>query len=171
MTQAAQDLSNEELSQSDLTSAQTNGIALQLLDCEVDKFNRDRGGTDKKTNVTLSGDEIIGELTNSHQALIPWSISPYGKFGDLSSRFWYGTNTIDLSSGINKRHAKSAAKLARSNKVPSGVLERADKLWQHKHPGDFFGRSYTSRRHLQFMQIRSLDTLLVCIMDNILSEV
>ena len=145
MSQAAQDLSNEELSQSDLTSAQTNGIALQLLDCEVDKFNRDRGGTDKKTNVTLSGDEIIGELTNSHQALIPWSISPYGNFGDLSSRFWYGTNTIDLSSVINKRHAKSAAKLARSNKVPSGVLERADKLWQHKHPGDFFGRSYKSQ--------------------------
>jgi len=35
--------------------------------------------------------------------------------------------------------------IAYLRKVPSGVLERADKLWQHKHPGDFFGRSYKSQ--------------------------
>lgn len=145
MSQAAEALSDRELSQPDLTSAQLNGIALQLLDCEKGKFNRDNGGTDPKTHVTLSGDEIIGDLITRNQALLPWSISPYGKFGGIAARFWYGETAINLKSVLTKRHAKSAASLAVSNKVPSGVLERANKIWQHKHPGDFFGRSYKSQ--------------------------
>ena len=130
---------------SDITRAQNNSIALQLLECEMGKFNRKEGGTNPTTKVTLSGDQIIGELTNSHQALLPWSISPYGMFGDIASRFWYGNDAVDLSSNLNKRSAKSAAKLAVSSKVPSGILKRANKIWQHKHPGDFFGRSYKSQ--------------------------
>ena len=145
MSQAATALSDEELSQPDLTSAQLNGISLQLLDCEKGKFNRDNGGTDPQTDVTLTADEIIGDLINRHQALLPWSISPYGKFGGIASRFWYGETAVNLKSALNKRHAKSAAALAVSSNVPSGILERANKEWQHKHPGDFFGRSYKSQ--------------------------
>jgi len=90
-------------------------------------------------------DEIIGDLITRDQALLPWSISPYGKFGGIAARCWYGETAINLKSVLTKRHAKSAASLAVSNKIPSGVLERANKVWQHKHPGDFFGRSYKSQ--------------------------
>jgi len=130
---------------SDITRAQIKSIKLQLLECEMGKFNRKEGGTNPTTKVTLSGDQIIQELTNSHQALLPWSISPYGMFGDIASRFWYGNDAVNLSSNLNKRGAKSAAKLAVSSNVPCGILQRANKIWQHRHPGDFFGRSYKSQ--------------------------
>jgi len=66
-------------------------------------------------------------------------------FGDIASRFWYGNDAVNLSSNLNKRGAKSAAKLAVSSNVPCGILQRANKIWQHRHPGDFFGRSYKSQ--------------------------
>ena len=49
------------------------------------------------------------------------------------------TTSSTLINLLTKRHAKAAATLSVSCKVPSAILERADKLWQHKHPGDFFG--------------------------------
>ena len=39
-------------------------------------------------------------------------------------------------------NAKAAAELARSKKVPRGILNRANDIWRHEHPDEFYGNSY-----------------------------
>ena len=39
----------------------------------------------------------------------------------------------------NQRHAKAAAKLARSQKKPHGIVPRANKIWRTKHADKFYG--------------------------------
>ena len=51
-----------------------------------------------------------------------------------------------------RRHAKSAKALARSYKVPSGALKRADELWRESNPDTPFGDSYramTPSKHFE----------------------
>ena len=59
---------------------------------------------------------------------IPISISPHGHPGSLFERFMYGTETIPITTNFTDRRpnaeAEAASRVARSHKVPSGVLPR-----------------------------------------------
>jgi len=125
--------------------AQYNNLNLQLEEGEQKKFQRARGGTDPITKVSLSGDQIIGEIVNNDMGLIPMAISPYGKFGSIANRFWYGTHARippKLLTSKDRPNAIKAAKLSVGAKVPSGVLHRANKVWRLQHPGKMYGGSY-----------------------------
>ena len=50
---------------------------------EKTKFERPRGGTNSITGVTLTGDQAIGQILDSNQALIPIAIGPFGKLGQM----------------------------------------------------------------------------------------
>ena len=113
---------------------------------EKKKFERPRGGTDNVTGVTLTGDEAIGQITDSNQALIPIaivSIGPFGEIGDLFMRFLYGTAPKSLPKiSSSKPNAQRALDLAISNKVPSSILGRAKDIWAHREHLEFFDGSY-----------------------------
>jgi len=91
----------------------------------------------------MTGDEIIGEILATNSALIPITVTDLGQFGSLFERFLYGTDARKLPTfGKDRVHARKAALLARSTKVPSGILPHANKIWRHDHPGEFYGFSY-----------------------------
>ena len=125
--------------------AQYNNLNLQLEEGEQNKFQRSRGGTDPLTKESLSGDQIIGEIIDNNMALLPMAITPFGKFGPIANRFWYGTSAHippKLYTSRDKPNAIKAAKLSIEAKVPSGILQRANKVWRIRHPGKMYGASY-----------------------------
>jgi len=62
---------------------------VRLRDAEKEKFYR-QGHTDKGSNVTPSGDEIIGEILASNSTHIPITVTEFGQFGSLFERFLFG---------------------------------------------------------------------------------
>lgn len=114
----------------------------RLQDGEIGKFCRNHH-TDKDTGVTLSGDEIIGEILRHDMALVPITVTEFGMFGSLFNRFLFGTDALPNPPFDEKvSQADAASKLARSKKVPRGVLVRANDIWRHEHPDEFYGHSY-----------------------------
>ena len=105
-----------------LRAAPNNNIHLRLQAGEKKKFERVNGGTNKRTKVTLTDDQIIGDLYNQNMALIPLPVSPYGLFGSIFHRFLYGTDAFPLPDLMAKRSISGA--------VPRGILFHANKLWR-----------------------------------------
>ena len=50
------------------------------------------GKTCKETGITLTGDEIIGEIIRENMALLPVSFSAHGRLESLIEHFLYGTD-------------------------------------------------------------------------------
>ena len=95
---------------------------MHLRDAEKEKFCR-KGHTDKGSNVTLSGDELIGEILATNSALIPITVTEFGQFGSLFDRFLFGKEAIKIPQfKDSQNNAKAAAEVARSTKVPHSVL-------------------------------------------------
>eukprot|EP00956_Cyclotella_meneghiniana_P029344 scaffold70739_cov45-Cyclotella_meneghiniana.AAC.3 len=110
---------------------------------EKKKFERPRGGTNNVTGVTLTGDQAIGQIIDSNQALIPIAIGPFGEIGEIFMRFQYGTAPRSLPKiSSSKPNAQRALHLATSNKVPSNILRRAKDVWSHRVHLEFFDGSY-----------------------------
>ena len=65
-------------------------MRLLLLLGERGKFQR-RGKTDKQTMISLTGDEIIGDILKHNMGFIPIAISPHGRTSCLFNRHMYGT--------------------------------------------------------------------------------
>lgn len=128
---------------SDPRAAPLKDSSLRLQDGEIKKYKR-TGHTDKTTRVTSTGDELIGGLHTINSALIPITVNEFGEFGSLFNKFLYGTPALPLPAfdEETQRNAKSMAQIARSNKVPHGVLPRANAIWKKEHPDEFYGYSY-----------------------------
>jgi hypothetical protein len=93
--------------------------------------------------VTLSGDEIIGEIMASNSALVPITVTGFGQFGSLFERFLFGKEAMKIPNfKESQNNAKAAAEFARSTKVPHSVLPRANEIWRKEHPEEFYGHSY-----------------------------
>ena len=93
-----------------------------LQDAEKEKFCR-QGHTDKGSNVTLSGDKIIGKIIASNNALIPITVTEFSQFGSLCERFPFGKEAMKIPKfKESQNNAKAAAELARSTKVPHSIL-------------------------------------------------
>ena len=124
----------------------------RLQDGELKKFNRN-GYTNPDTGVTLTGDEIIGEILQTNSALLPFTVTEFGQLGSLARRFLYGTDAMPLPSFENDQvNAKAAAELARSKKVPRGILPRANAIWRKECPDEFYGYSYKAMDPLNWAE-------------------
>ena len=66
---------------------------MRLQEGEVAKFCR-RDHTDQDTGITVSGDEIIGEILRQNMALVPITVPEFGMFGSLFKRFLFGTDAL-----------------------------------------------------------------------------
>ena len=106
----------------------------RLREKELDKYSRDPY-TDTSTGVTLTGEEIMGEICAAHCALVPITITEFGQFGSLFKRFMHGSDALPIPPITDKPNAHRLAELARSKKVPRGI-------WTTDHPNDFYGFSY-----------------------------
>ena len=76
-------------------AARKNELKLRLSDGEKGKFCR-RGKTCKETQITLTGDEIIGEIISDGMVLVPISVSPHGHVG-AKTRTPLPNSTINAS--------------------------------------------------------------------------
>ena len=106
---------------------------LRLREGEWLKFQPDVA-TDADTRITRSGDDIIQDINTKNMALIPIPILPGGSTHGLFRRFLYGTDATPLHASdfdTNRPQAAIAAATARSPKVPSGILNRANDIWRH----------------------------------------
>ena len=52
----------------------------------------------------------------------------------------------------NQKNAKQAAALARSVKVPFGILKQANDIWQTEHSEEFYGFSYKAMDPLSYAE-------------------
>ena len=130
------------LSSSKSKAARLNEINMRLRLGEKSKFQR-QGKTDKETGITLTGDDIIGDILQHNNAFIPIAISPHGRTSSLWNRHMYGTAAMDCPDFATDRiHAAAAYRLADSLRVPWGILNRANDIWRHEHEGCSFGGSY-----------------------------
>ena len=68
---------------------------MRLRDAEKDKFCR-KGHTDKGSNVTLSGDEIIGKILSTNGAFVPITVKEFGQFGSLFDRFLFREEAMKI---------------------------------------------------------------------------
>ena len=83
-----------------------------LRDAEKEKFCR-KGYTDKGSNVTLSGDEIVGKIITSNSALIPITVTEFGQFGSLFECFLFGKETMKIPKfKESQTNAKAATEIA-----------------------------------------------------------
>ena len=106
---------------------------MRLREGERLKFQRE-GATDPDTMITRSGDDIIRDINTKNMALIPIPILPGRSTHGLFRRFLYGIDATPLHASdfdTNRPQAAIAAATARSPKVPSGILNRANDIWRH----------------------------------------
>jgi len=123
-------------------TARKTELNMRLRLGERGKFQR-RGKTDKETMISLTGDEIIGNIIQQNMGFIPIAISPHGHTSSLWNRHMYGTNAMPCPEFDSKRiHAPAAYRLACSPKVPWGVLARADILWRAEQPDTSYSGSF-----------------------------
>ena len=136
------------------SDAKSNDITTSLISAERSKFQRGNGTqssrTDKTSQITLTGEQIIGELYKSNMQLIPFAVSPLGLFGPTIEHFLYGIEPHiehDKLHTIDKRLFPNAHKMASqafSTKTPSNILQRADQIWNSKQNKYNYGGSYKS---------------------------
>ena len=55
-------------------------------------LNHDYNAFRRLSGVTLTGDEIIGEILTTNSALITFTVTEFGQLGSLAQRFLYGTD-------------------------------------------------------------------------------
>ena len=81
-------ISSNDESTSTTQAAQKNHIAMRLRDGEISKFARSSGGkkakSKKSTQITMSGDDIIGDLYDQGFAFLPVPVSPHTAYKEAS---------------------------------------------------------------------------------------
>ena len=127
-------------------TARKNELDLRLWNGEKKKYQR-RGKTDKTTLISLSGDDIIGEILAQNMGFIPCAVSPGGHLGGLFNAFLYGGDPLPCpdfkrKDGTKLINATAAYKLACSSKMPHGLLQRANELWKINNSNISYSGSY-----------------------------
>ena len=128
--------------------------AKHLIDKERLKLMRD-GMCDTTNNNTLTGEQIIGELLDTGQVLLPWTISPHGRFGPMFRRFLYG-ESLGHNYTFPATRPNAARMFNRAMFHPStiGLVPLATAAWKrNKSPKQhFFGNSWTCPTPLEYAQ-------------------
>ena len=84
-------------------AARKQEYKLRLREGEKGKFQRKKK-TDRRTNITLSGDEIMEYLLDHGMVLLPLAITPHGHLGTFFERFLYGNQNLMIVHGQRKWH-------------------------------------------------------------------
>ncbi|EED86272.1 predicted protein, partial [Thalassiosira pseudonana CCMP1335] len=115
-----------------------------LRNGEKGKFMRVKGGTNKLTGHTISPDQLMGDIVDSHHALIPQVVDPWGKWNELFERTLIGDRAAPPvpSYPASRRNAQRMHELACSTRVPFGLLNSANKTWKTSHSDSWYGDSY-----------------------------
>ncbi len=113
--------------------------------------------TDSSSQITLTGEQITGELLSDNMQLIPFAISPLGLFGPTINYFLYGTPpTGDYKTlhNIDKSKFPHASNMAQQafTRTPSNILARADSIWKSKQRNHHYGGSYKSPDPSTYLQ-------------------
>ncbi len=131
--------------------AKSKNINTSLIEAEKKKFQRGNSISSSKTNtqtgITLSGDEIMGELYNSKMQLIPFAISPLGLFGPTINALLYGIDPPEQQNmhNIDPNKFPNASKMAKrsiASDTPFNILQQANAIHRANHPNQFYGHSY-----------------------------
>lgn len=135
------------------SDAKRNSITTSLILAEKEKFQRGESigasRTCRESGITVTGEQIIGDLFYDKKQLLPFVVSPLGLFGPTINHFLYGItptkpSTLHNISQTKFPNAFNMAKQAFSTKTPSGILQRADSIWLKKQPQYNYGGSYRS---------------------------
>ena len=130
--------------------------SLLFVSAEKRKFQRGRGSnascTDSSSQkITLTGEQITGELFSDNMQLLPFAISPLGLFGPTINDFLYGNGTppngeYKTLHNVDKSKFPNASNMAQQAfaRTPSNILERADSIWKSKQRNYHYGGSYKS---------------------------
>ena len=132
--------------------AKSNNIIASLISAEKSKFQRGKGystsRTDSSSQITITGEQIIGDLFNDNMQLMPFAISPLGLFGPTINYFLYGNLPTDYRTlhSINKSTFPNAYNMAKQafEKTPENILGRADSIWKSQRNNYHYGGSYKS---------------------------
>ncbi|KAL7544667.1 hypothetical protein ACHAWF_008033 [Thalassiosira exigua] len=115
-----------------------------LQEAEKGKLQRD-GTTHVVSGLTVSGDELIGELVAKRILLTPLVIDPHGKWGPIMDYFLFDIvpdNPIRF--GKNRPNAATMYKMATSHQAPRGIVQQAHQNWAASpRRRTFFGGSHT----------------------------
>ena len=85
----------------------------------------------------------MGEILRENSVLCPITVNEFGQFGSLFMRHLYGTQAMPLPVfKPDEKNAKAMATLCRSDKLPRGILPKANRIWKQEHPEEFYGFSY-----------------------------
>ena len=122
-------------------AARKNEVKLRLRKGEKGKFQRKRK-TDKSTQVTMSGDQMMQYLLDNGMVLLPLAITAHGHLGSMFERFLYGTDAFMPEFDDNHPKAHEMAREANSKHVPRGILHHANKIWKQSNPDSFYSGSY-----------------------------
>ena len=103
--------------------------------------------TGEERQVTLSGDEIIGNVSENNMDLIPIVVSPHGRIGNP---FVFFVRRSVLPNGFPfrqppQRQAEALACSICTISVPYGIVERAKKMWKKENPDI----AYDQKLHFQ----------------------
>jgi hypothetical protein len=135
------------------SDAKSNNIIASLIQAEKTKFQRGKSvkasRTDRTSQITITGDQIIGDLFKDNMQLLPFAISPLGLFGPTINRFLYG---IQPESNYKTLHNIDQGKFPYAygmamrayTKTPQDILHRANNIWKSKPRNYHYGGSYKS---------------------------
>jgi len=135
------------------SDAKSKNIIASLILAEKNKFQRGKSvkasRTDRTSQITITGDQIIGDLFKDKMQLLPFAISPLGLFGPTINRFLYG---IQPNSDYKTLHNIDQGKFPYAygmamqayTKTPQDILHRANNIWKSKPRNYHYGGSYRS---------------------------
>ena len=121
-------------------AARKQEYKLRLREGEKGKFQQKKK-TDRRTNITLSGDEIMEYLLDHGMVLLPLAITPHGHLGTFFERFLYGKDAF-LPEFNDRPWAEKMARESTSKHVPRKILQHANTLWRQSNPNSFYSGSY-----------------------------
>ena len=114
---------------------------------EKERLNLMRDGTaDPYNSTSLTGEEIIHELLDSGQVLLPLAISPYGRWGPMFHKFLFGKlYTADHGFPKSRPSAERMYHRGMSHPSPTNLVQSATTNWKRSKPKTqlFYGHSYT----------------------------
>ena len=85
-------------------------------------------------------------LMESGKVLIPWAISPYGRWGGMFHRFLLGKSSMPGPSFTTRKQAEKMCQRASAFPCPANIVQAATTQWRRSKPRHqhFYGYSHTA---------------------------
>ena len=115
---------------------------------EKEKHKLSRSGMIDATGQFVPGNIIIKQLLDQQMVLIPFAVSPLGRWGPMFHNFLFGRTSSHHPLSF-RSNTSSAAKMyhrATTSPCPIGLIPLATAQWKHSKPDSqhFYGHSHTA---------------------------